>query len=132
MTGWPPTRAGHDATVYDVVLCPNASRYAPASAFVSLMELLSGLLAPSGTLALGVSVRIAGPADGRWVEPALLADDALLQRAGVRRVGAFDARIADGTLLGAVPEDAHEAVRPRLARAIGAHVVTQATLVARR
>lgn len=132
MAAWPLARSGHDVPAYDVVVCPNASRFAPASAFVSLLEALSGVLAPSGTLALGVSVRIAGPADGRWVEPALLADDALLRRAGVRRVGAFDARIADGTLLAAVPEDAHDAVRPRLARAVGAHVVTQATLVARR
>lgn len=129
---WPLDRTGDAVGTYDLVLCPNASRFAPASAFMSLLELLGACVTPGGTLALGVSVRIAGPVDGRWVEPALLADDSVLQQVGLRRLGGFDARISDGTLLAAVPEDAHDAVRPRLARALGAHVVTQATLVARR
>jgi GT2 family glycosyltransferase len=120
------------AEPYDLVLCPNASRYAPASGFPALLTRLAAHLAPTGTLGVGVSVRVSGPADGRWVEPALLADDAALLRAGVRRIGRFEAHVSDGTLLGAAPDDAHAAVRPRLARATGAHVVTQATLVARR
>lgn len=123
----------HDpAAPYDLVLCPNASRFAPTNVVPTLLAQLAAHLAPAGILGLGVPVRIAGPADGRWVEPALLADDCALARSGLRRIGGFDAHISDGTLLGAVPDEAHAAVRPRLARAIGAHVVTFATLVARR
>lgn len=125
---WSP----HEAEAYDVVLAPNVSAYTTASGLGDMLGALAAMARPTGLVAIGLSVRIAGPADGLWAEIAQCADDVLLRQAGLQRVGAFDARIADETLLAAVPVDAPPGTRPRLARLIGAHCLTLATLVMRR
>lgn len=117
---------------FDVVVCPNGSRFAPAAEFAPWLSRLATLARSGAIVATAVSVRIAGPADGRWVELAQLADDATLSRIGLSRVGAFDHRVPDATLLAAVPDGSHGAVRPRLARFVAPHCVSLATLVARR
>jgi hypothetical protein len=117
---------------FDAVVCPNGSRFAPAADFASWLGRVASLARPGAIVATAVSVRIAGPADGRWVERAQLADDAVLASVGLARAGTFDRRVADATLLAAVPEGSHGAVRPRLARFLPPHCVTLATLVARR
>jgi GT2 family glycosyltransferase len=126
---WSDAASQSDA---DVVLCPNVSRFAAAEHVTALWSQLAARTRAGGVVAMAVSVRIAGPATGRWTEPALLADDTALQHAGLTRIGAFDASVSDETLLAAVPDDAPETVRPRLARQIGPHCVSLATLVTRR
>ncbi len=117
---------------FDIVLCPNLSRYGPAAAAPTLLRTLAAHAVTGGFVGVGVSVRVAGPANGRWVERSQLSDDALLVRAGLRRHGRFDDTIADETLLGAVPADSMLHWRPRLAREVAPHLVTLATLVCRR
>jgi hypothetical protein len=126
------TRDGAARGAFDAVVCPNGSRYAPAAQFAPLLARLATFARRGAIVAAAVSVRLSGPADGRWVERGLLADDAMLTTAGLARVGAFDPRVPEATLLAAVPEGAHGAVRPRLARYLPPHTVSLATLVARR
>ncbi len=120
------------ARPFDIVLCPNLSRYGPAVDTPALLRALAARAVTGGFVGVGVSVRIAGPANGRWVERSQLANDALLAGAGLRRHGRFDDTIADETLLGAVPAEGMSHWRPRLARDVAPHLVTLATLVCRR
>lgn len=128
---WPAPRELRDER-FDVVLCPNASRYAPASGIEPLLANLSAFARTGGYVGIGASVRISGPANGRWVERDAFADDARLAQRGLRRIGKFDTSIADETLLAAVSADAHPHWRPRLSRSVSPHCVTLATLVCRR
>ncbi len=128
---WPAARAMR-VERFDAVLCPNASRYAPVSEFDALLATLSGFAKTGGHVGVGTSVRISGPANGRWLERELLADDARLSQHGLRRIGKFDATVSDETLLAAVPADTHAHWRPRLSRDADPHCVTLATLVCRR
>jgi len=132
LTGvWSAARSMRDER-FDVVLCPNASRYAPPSGFDGLVATLSGLTRTGGHVGVGASVRISGPATGRWLERELLADDARLARHGLRRIGKFDGSVADETLLAAVPADENAHWRPRLSRNVAPHCTTLAALVCRR
>ncbi len=117
---------------YDVVLCPNASRYAPPAGLPKLWRTLADCTRSGGHVGLGVSVRLTGPRNGRWAECDLLADDVLLREQGLRRLGRFDASVSDETLLAAIPMNGADAWRPRLARAVPPHRVTLATLFCRR
>jgi GT2 family glycosyltransferase len=120
------------ASAFDAVLCPNFSRFAAAADFGLMLRHVARPARAGAVVGVAVSVRIAGPANGRWVEPEQLADDDTLHTASLRRVGAMDRRVSDETLLAAVPEDAPPSFRPRLARVVGPHVATLATLVSRR
>jgi hypothetical protein len=126
---WPTMRT--EQARFDLVVAPNLSAYTSARDLEATLTALAAHVAPAGVVAVGLSVRIAGPADGQWVETADCADDSMLRRAGLQRVGPFQSHVADETLLAAVPSDAPHTSRPRLARAIGAHVLTFATLVLR-
>lgn len=130
---WAPgAHSGVTQAGFDVVVCPNLSRYAPAADTPALLADLAARLRPAGLLAVGASVRASGPPTTRWLDAGTFADDALLATVGVRRVGRFEAAVSDETLLAAVPESAPAHWRPRLARHVGAHIITVATLVARR
>ncbi len=130
---WPPSvLPADDADRFDIVLCPNFSRYSPPAQSERVLHVLARFAKPDGFVAIGASVRLSGPRDGRWLEPTFFADDAALARIGVRRIGQFDGAVADETLLAAVPPDEHPHWRPRLARETGPHIVSLATLVARR
>ena len=126
-----PSVAPNDK-LFDIVLCPNASRYAPPSRTEALVGALSAMLKPDGWLGIGVSVRLTGPANGRWVERSLLADDRRLRDAGLRRIGRFDDGVTDELLLAAVPPDENHHWRPRLARHVPPHRVALATLYCQR
>ncbi|MES2524830.1 MAG: glycosyltransferase [Gemmatimonadota bacterium] len=127
---WPLPQG--DPRRFDIVLCPNLSRYAPPARTPSLLRELAQVLAPNGWFGAGASVRLTGPTNGRWTERALFADDAALATAGLRRVGKFDDSVADELLLAAVPVDEGHHWRPRLARYVASHRVTLATLFCRR
>ncbi len=125
--------AAHTTGPFDVIVVPNLSRYAPAGGVTALLRALSTWASPTALLAAGVSVRVSGPSDGRWLETSFLADDSALATTGWRRTGAFDEGIADATLLAAVPGDeTARHWRPRLARLAGPHLVTTASFLARR
>jgi GT2 family glycosyltransferase/SAM-dependent methyltransferase len=126
------SRAPAGADIFDVVVCPNLSRYAPAPDTPALLGALAERLRPGGILAVAASVRASGPPTPRWLEARTFGDDTLLAAIGLRRIGRFEAAVPDETLLAAVPEHAPAPWRPRLARRLGAHIVTVATLVARR
>ena len=128
---WPAPRAMR-VEHFDAVLCPNASRYAPVSEFDALLTSLASFAKTGGLVGIGTSVRISGPANGRWYERELLTDDARLSRYGLRRIGKFDPTVSDETLLAAVPIDRNAHWRPRLSRDVTPHCVTLATLVCRR
>jgi GT2 family glycosyltransferase/SAM-dependent methyltransferase len=117
---------------FDIVLCPNASRYAPPSRAEALLGALGAMLRPDGWLGVGVSVRLTGPANGRWVERSQLADDGGLREAGLRRIGRFDDTMTDELLLAAVPPDENHHWRPRLSRHVPPHRVALATLFCQR
>ncbi len=125
---WP----ANPAEQFDVVVCANASRYARAGDFPELLRALANHTRSGALTAVGVSVRVAGPADGTWVELDTLADDHTLQQSGLRRVGGLNADVSDEVLRAAVPDRLRTTLRPSLARAIGAHCVSMATLVAKR
>ncbi len=120
------------ATPFDLVLCPNAARYAPPADYGAVLSALAQLTRTGGHVGLGASVRLTGPRNGRWLERDALTDDAALARHGVRRLGKFDDRICDETLLAAIPPEGQASWRPQLARAVGPHRVTLATLFCRR
>lgn len=128
---WPAPRFMRDDR-FDIVLCPNASRYAPAADFDALLATLSTFAKTGGHVSIATSVRLTGPANGRWLERDVLADDARLARHGLRRSGNFDGTVADETLMAAVPADVNPHWRPRLSRDVAPHRVTLATLVCRR
>lgn len=130
---WPPSaRAGAPSDRFDIVLCPNMSRYARPSDTQALLRALAAHAVTGGFVGVGASVRLSGPANGRWLERFQFADDSALAGASLRRVGRFDDSIADETLLAAVPAETTVPWRPRLARAVAPHIVSLATLVARR
>ena len=128
---WPPPQLMRDER-FDIVLCPNASRYAPAPNVDALLTTLSTFAKSGGHVSMGLSVRLTGPANGRWLERDVLADDGRLARHGLRRIGKFDGTVADETLLAAVPAEMNLHWRPRLSRDVAPHRVTLATLVCRR
>jgi GT2 family glycosyltransferase len=123
---------GGEGDGFDAVVVPNLSAWVGPGDLEAALRGLALAVQRGGVVVVGTSVRIFGPADGTWLEVDTLADEALLARAGLRRVGAFDARVADETLLAAVPEGAPATVRPRLARLVGVHGLSLAVLVARR
>lgn len=125
---WPLARGA----MYDVVVCPNASRYARANDFGALLGTLANYASSGAVVAVGVSVRVAGPRDGTWVELDTLADDQMLHASGLRRSGGFNASVSDDVLRAAVPERLRTTLRPSLSRVIGAHCVSMATLIAKR
>lgn len=116
---------------FDVVVCANIGRIAAAADVTALLTALAGCARPGGTVACAASVRIAGPADGRWVESSLFDDADRLAAHGLNRVGAFDGQVSDELLLRAVPARSSLTLRPGLSRLIAPHIVTLATLVAR-
>ncbi len=129
---WPPASLPTaDDDRYDVVLCPHFSRYAPPGQVERALTVLGTFARAHALVALAASVRLSGPSDTRWLAASVFADDALLARAALRRVGAFDASIADETLLAAVAADDAPGWGPRLSRLIGAHLVSSASLMAR-
>jgi GT2 family glycosyltransferase len=118
---------------FDVIVCPNLSRYAPAAGLSAFLSALATWARPQAHLAAGVSVRVCGPQDGRWTETTMLADETSLRACGWKRSGPFELGVADETLLAAVPPDrATPSWQPRLARLAGPHLVTLASLLARR
>ncbi len=130
---WPPAALPQaDEDRFDIVVCPNLSRYAPPAQVERALQVLARFARTGATVAVAATVRVAGPVDGRWLEPSFFADDAILSRASLRRIGAFDAAIADETLLAAVDAGNAPAFGPQLSRQIGAHLVTAATCLARR
>jgi hypothetical protein len=129
-TLWPLRPDPHDA--YDVVVCPNLSRYAPAADMIAMLATLARCARVGGVVAVAASVRIAGPANGRWLELATFADEARLRAASLKRIGGFSGEVSDELLLNAVPADAAQRMRPGLARYVAPHCVSLATLVARR
>ncbi len=128
---WPSPMALREQR-FDAVLCPNASRCAPPAGLERLLAALASFAKTGGQVSIGASVRLTGPANGRWIERGLLADDARLGQHGLRRIGRFDGSVSDETLLAAVPVESNLHWRPRLARDIAPHCVTLATLVCRR
>lgn len=129
---WPPaTLPTSDAERFDVVVCPNLTRYASPARTQAVLQAFTQCLRPRGTLAVGATVRIAGEHDDRWLDMSVFATDDALGSAGLRRVGAFDAGVADETLLAVIPPDEPH-WRPRFAREIDGRIVTMATLIARR
>ncbi len=117
---------------YDVVLCPNLSRYAPADDTLAMLSRLAQCARLGGVVAIAASVRIAGPTNGRWLELSTLANELLLKTALLKRIGGFSGAISDELLLNAVPAERAPRMRPGLARYIEPHCVSLATLVARR
>jgi len=126
-----PLRSGTGGA-YDVVVCPNLSRYAPADESTAMLAMLSRCARIGGVVAVALSVRIAGPENGRWLELSTLANDEHLQRASLQRVGGFSGAISDELLLNAVPAESAQRMRPGLSRYVAPHCVSLATLVARR
>lgn len=128
---WPPSSLPQtDGERFDVVLCPNVTRYASPAKAAALLQALGACVRPRGVLAVGGTVQLSGEADDRWMSLETFAHDAWVQQAGLRRVGAFDAGVSDETLLAVIPPDQPQ-WRPRFAREVDGRVLTMATLVAR-
>jgi len=127
---WPLSRKSHGS--YDIVLCPNLSRYARATDTMMMLSQLARCTRFGGVLAIAASVRIAGPQNGRWLEMSTLTNESLLKSASLKRLGGFNGEVSDELLLNAVPSDSASRTRPGLARYVEPHCVSLATLVARR
>jgi GT2 family glycosyltransferase len=125
---WPLAQAAQ----YDLIVCPNVSRYARAGDVPGFLRTLAANAREGSIVAVGVSVRVSGPVDGTWVELETLANDHVLQSSNLRRVGGFNAAVSDEVLRAAVPDRLRASLRPGLARSIASHCVTMATLVAKR